>query len=76
MVLEKKDFANELYDAGLISVGLIGLSMLSQKVFREGLGVNTSSLKGVLKLSGGIAASAVIVKVLQGKAMIPKVIME
>lgn len=76
MVLEKKDFANELYDAALILATLMGLSMISQKVFKSGLGVSTSSLNGAVKLAGGVAASAVLVKVAQGQTFLAKKIMD
>lgn len=70
MVLEKKDIMNELYDASLVTLGAVGISLVSSKLMKDNLGVNTT-MKGILKLASAIAVGTVGVKYLQGKKLIP-----
>ena len=50
MSLSKNEVMNELYNAGLITLGAVATSMVSRKLTRDGLGV-TSSVQSILKLA-------------------------
>ena len=70
MSMEKKDLMNELYDATLITLGAVAVSMVSKRVVREQLGTPTT-MRGTLKLAAAVRAGTVGVKYMQSKKWIP-----
>ena len=61
---------NEMYNAGLITLGAVATSMVSRKLTKDGLGV-TSSAQSVLKLATAVGGGLMLVKYLQKKDYIP-----
>ena len=59
--VNKKEMMNKLYDAALVTGGVVVLSMASKKVLGEKLTIS-SSLKDTAKLAVGVAASSMLVK--------------
>ena len=70
MSLSKNDLMNELYYAGLITLGAVATSMVSRKLMKDDLGV-TSSTQRILKLATAVGGGSVLVKYLQKKDYIP-----
>ena len=58
MSLSKNEVMNELYNAGLISLGAVATSMVSRKLAKDGLGVTTSA-QSVLKLAAAVGGGSV-----------------
>ena len=71
MSLSQTDIMNELYNAGLITLGATATSMVSKKLTKNGLGVSNSA-QGTLKLVAAVGGGALLVKFLQKKDYIPK----
>ena len=61
---------NELYDATMATVGVVGLTMLSKRVLKEKL-TDATDFKDIVKLAVGVAGSILLVKWLQNKKYIP-----
>ena len=59
--VNKKELMNELYDAALVTAGVVGVSMVSKKVLGEKL-TDASTLKDTAKLGAGVAVSTILVK--------------
>ena len=70
MSLSKNEVMNEIYNAGLITLGAVATSMVSRKLTKDGLGV-TSSAQSILKLAAAVGGDSVLVKYLQKKDYIP-----
>ena len=70
MNMNQKETMNELYDAVMVTTGVVGLSMLSKKVLKEKL-TNATDFKDIAKLAAGVAGSTLLVKWLQNKKYIP-----
>ena len=70
MSLSKNEVMNELYNAGLITLGAVATSMVSRKLTKDGLGV-TSSAQSVLRLAAAVGGGSVLVKYLQKNDYIP-----
>ena len=70
MSTEKKDLMNELYDATLITIGVVAVSMVSKKAIGEQLGTPTI-MKGTLKLAAAVGTGTVGVKYMQLKKWLP-----
>ena len=70
MSLTKEEVLNGLYNAGLITLGAVGVSMASQKLLKDDLGV-TRSTQGVLRLAAEVGGGSVLVKFLQKKEYVP-----
>jgi hypothetical protein len=68
---DNKEMVNDLYNAALITVGAVGLSMLSKKALGEPLST-PQSVRGTLKLVVAVGLSTLAVKYLQGKGYVPK----
>ena len=68
--VNNKELMKELYDAALVTAGVVGLSMVSEKVLGEKL-TDASTLKDTGKLEGGVAVSTMLVKWAQDKKYIP-----
>ena len=65
MSLKKEEVLNGLYNAGAV-----GVSMASQKLFKDGLGV-TRSASSVLRLAAAVGGGSVLVKFIQKKDWVP-----
>ena len=70
MSLSKNEVMNELYNAGLITLGAVATSVVSRKLMKDGLGV-TNSAQSILKLAAAVGGESVLVKYLQKKDYIP-----
>ena len=68
--VNKKELLNEVYDASLVTAGVVGLSMASKKLLGEKF-TDASSLKDTAKLVVGVAASTMLVKWAQDKKYLP-----
>ena len=66
-----KDVINDLYTAGLLVVGMTGVSFLAKKVFKDSLGV-PSTPTTLMKLAVALGISTVGVKYVQDKDYIPE----
>ena len=65
-----KEYLNELYDASLITVGVVALSMASKKILGEKL-TDATSMKDAAKLALGVSLSSVMVKYAQDRKWLP-----
>ena len=70
MSLSKNEVMNELYSAGLITLGAVATSMVSKKLAKDDLGV-TNSTQRILKLAAAVGGGALLVKFLQKEDYIP-----
>ena len=68
--MNKKEIMNELYDALMVTVGVAGLSMVSEKVFKEKL-TDATDFRDIAKFTASVAGSTFLVKWLQNKKYIP-----
>jgi hypothetical protein len=69
----KKEVINELYDATLLTTGVVGVSYLAKKVAGKSLGA-PMTLEGAAKLAVAVAGSASVIGYLKDKGYIPKTI--
>ena len=72
MSLDKNVVMNTIYNAGLITLGAVGTSMISRKLMKDGLGVTNNSTQGVLKLAVAVGGGSVMVKYLQKMGYVPE----
>ena len=70
MWLTKEEVLNRLYNAGLITLGAVGVSMASQKILKDDLDVRCSAQR-VLRLAVAVGGGSVLVKFLQKKEDVP-----
>ena len=70
MSLTKEEILNGFYNAGLITLGAVGVSMASQKILKDDLSV-TRSTQRVLRLAVAVGGGSVLVKFLQKKDYVP-----
>ena len=70
MSLTKEEVLNGLYNAGLITLGAVDVSMASQKILKDDLGV-TRSTQRVLRLAVAVGGGSLVVKFLQKKEYVP-----
>ena len=68
--MNEKEIMNESYDTLMVTVGVVGFSMVSKKVFKEKL-THATDFCGIAKLTSGVAGSTLLVKWLQNKKYIP-----
>ena len=61
---------NKIYDASLVTAGVVGLSMVSKKLLGEKF-TDASSLKDTAKLTVGVAATTMLGKWAQDKKYLP-----
>lgn len=61
---------NEAFDALLVSTTVVGLSMVTKKLFGEKL-VDQSSMKDIAKMTAGITGATMLVKYAQDKKWLP-----
>jgi hypothetical protein len=69
----KKEVINELYDAALLTTGVVGVSYLAKTVAGKSLGA-PMTLEGAAKLAVAVAGSAFTIGYLKDKGYIPKMI--
>jgi hypothetical protein len=69
----KKEVINELYDATLLTTGVVGVSYLAKKVAVKSLGT-PMTLEGTATLAVAVAGSAFAIGYLKDKGYIPKMI--
>ena len=67
---DRKELMNGAYEALLITVGVVGLSMASKKLLGEKL-TDAQSVKDIGKLAVGVTASTLLVKYMQGRKYLP-----
>ncbi len=65
-----KEYAEQLYDAAVLTAGAVGLSYVSRKLSKDTLGV-PMTLSGSAKLTLAFGLSAIGVKALKDKSMLP-----
>ena len=70
MSLTKEEVLNGLYNASLITLGAVGVSMASQKILKDDLGV-TRSTQRVLRLAAAVGGGSLLVTFLQKKEYVP-----
>ena len=68
--MNKKEAMNELYDSTLITLGAVGVGMLTRKAIGDGLST-PASLMSTLKLAAAVGLSTLGIKYLQDKKYIP-----
>ena len=71
MSLSKNEVLNELYNAGLVTIGAVVTSMASKKLVKEDLGVSNST-RSILRLIAAVGGGSLLVKFLQKKDYVPK----
>ena len=62
---------NTAYNAGLITLGAVGTSMASKKLFRYDTGVSIST-QGIMKLALAVDGGALLVKYMQKAGTFPR----
>ncbi len=67
---KSKEYGAQLYDAAVLTAGAIGVSYVSRKLTKDTLGVPVT-LKGAAKLVIAFGLSAIGVKALKDKDLIP-----
>lgn len=70
MSLTKEVLMNEIYNAGLITLGAVGVAVASKKLFRDDLGVPTTGQR-IFKLVAAVGGEALLVKFAQKKDLVP-----
>ncbi len=65
-----KEYGAQLYDAAVLTVGAVGISYASRKLTKDTLGV-PMTLNGAAKLALAFGLSAIGVKVLKDKNLVP-----
>ena len=70
MSISKEDLMNEAYDAGLITLGAVGVGFASKKILKDGLGVPLTPMS-IAKLAVAIAGGSILVQYLQKKDLLP-----
>ena len=73
MTNTKKEVINELYDAALLTTGVVGVSYLAKTVAGKSLGA-PMTLEGAAELAIAVAGSAFTIGYLKDKGYIPKMI--
>ncbi len=65
-----KEYAEQLYEAAILTVGAVGVSYASRKITRDTLGV-PMTLGGSAKLALAFGLSTIGVKMLKDKKVLP-----
>ena len=68
--MNRKEIMNELYDSTLITMGAVGVGMVTRKAIGDGLSTPGSLMK-TLKLAAAIGLSTLGIKYAQDKKWIP-----
>ena len=69
--MNRKEAMNELYDSTLITLGAVGVGMVTRKILKDGLST-PSNLISTLKLAAAVGLSTLGVKYAQDKKWIPE----
>ena len=69
--MDKNLVMNTAYNAGLITLGAVGTSMASKKLFRYDTAVS-STAQGVMKLALAVGGGALVVKYMQKAGYVPE----
>ncbi len=67
---KSKEYAEQLYDAAVLTAGAVGVSFASRKLTKDTLGV-PMTLSGSAKLALAFGLSAIRVKMLKDKSVLP-----
>ena len=67
---KSKEYGEQLYDAAILMVGAVAISYASRKITKDTLGVPIT-LKGSAKLALAFGLSAIGVKMLKDKSILP-----
>ena len=67
---KSKEYGEQLYDAAVLMVGAVGVSYASRKLTKDTLGV-PMTLSGSAKLALAFGLSAIGVKMLKDKSVLP-----
>ena len=70
MTITKEELMNQVFDADLITLGAVGISMVSKKTMRDSLGVPSTGI-GILKMTAAIASGTMLIQYLQKQKIIP-----
>ena len=68
--MNRKEIMNELYDSTLITMGAVGVGMVTRKAIGDGLST-PASLMTTLKLAAAVGLSTLGIKYMQDKKWIP-----
>ena len=68
--MNRKDIMNELFDSTLITMGAVGVGMITRKAFSNGLST-PASLVPTLKLATAVGLSTLGIKYAQDKKWLP-----
>ena len=71
MSLTKEELINEVYNAGLITLGAVGVAVARKKLLRDDLRVPTTAQR-IFKLVAAVGGGALLVKFDQKKDLVPK----
>ena len=69
--MDKNLVMNTPYNASLITLGAVGTSMASKKLFRHDTGVS-STTQGIMKLALAVGGGALLVKYMQKAGYVPE----
>ncbi len=67
---KSKEYGEQLYDAAVLTAGAVGVSYASRKLTKDTLGV-PMTLSGSAKLALAFGLSAIGVKILKDKSVLP-----
>ena len=67
---KSKEYAEQLYEAAILTAGAVGASFASRKLTKDTLGV-PMTLSGSAKLALAFGLSAIGVKMLKDKSVLP-----
>ena len=68
--MDKKEIMNELFDSTLITMGAVGVGVVTRKAIGDGLST-PASLMTTLKLAAAVGLSTLGIKYAQDKKWIP-----
>ena len=68
--INRKEVMNELYDSTLITLGAVGIVMVTRRAFSDGLST-PASLVPTLKLTAAVGLSTLGIKYAQDKKWLP-----
>ena len=68
--MNKTEAMNKLYDSTLVTLGAVGVGMVTRKILKDGLSTPVS-LMSTLKLAAAVGLSTLGVKYAQDKKWIP-----
>ena len=68
--MNRKEIMNELFDSTLVTMGAVGIGMISKKAIGDGLST-PASLITTLKLAAAVGLSTLGIKYMQDKKWIP-----